>query len=136
MDELTKNMSMIEKFQLGAKLKALTEDDKEQMKKGIKKIFEDLNCKKQIKKANHDDQGKFYAYMCQATRGECTEKEPCKIKVIKHKKWKLWHELKDMDKKEAMNKWVHTAKDIFTANLWEDLQKEMIALIKTIGVEK
>merc|ERR1712054_759692 len=99
MEELTKGLSMMQKITLGSKMKNLTDEQKDEIKKGMKNAFEKNDAKKYIKKTDKEHQLKFYGLMQQLTRGDNYEKEPFKIAVVKHKKWEAWNNYKGLEKK-------------------------------------
>lgn len=68
---------------------------------GAKKVK--LDMKKQLT---------FYALYKQATEGKCTGKEPSKMDMANHYKWKAWTACGDMSKEEAKKKYVALAKEV------------------------
>jgi diazepam-binding inhibitor (GABA receptor modulating acyl-CoA-binding protein) len=54
----------------------------------------------------------FYALYKQATEGKCTQKEPSKMDMAAHYKWKAWTQCGDMSKEDAKKKYVELAKSV------------------------
>ena len=52
----------------------------------------------------------MYAFYKQATVGECTEKEPSKMQLVKYMKHTAWKKLGPMSKEEAKKGFIETFK--------------------------
>jgi diazepam-binding inhibitor (GABA receptor modulating acyl-CoA-binding protein) len=59
----------------------------------------------------------FYALYKQATEGRCTGKEPSKMDMANHYKWKAWTQCGDMSKEEAKKKYLELAKSVLPDEL-------------------
>lgn len=59
----------------------------------------------------------FYALYKQSTEGKCTAKEPSKMDMAAHYKWKAWTTCGDMSKEDAKKKYVALAKEVLPADL-------------------
>lgn len=57
----------------------------------------------------------FYALFKQATEGDCNKKEPSKMDMTNHYKWRAWMQCKGMSKADAKEKYLKLFKSVSPA---------------------
>lgn len=76
---------------------------------------------KKIKNTNilisNENKLELYKYYKQYTIGDCNIEKPYMYQVTENYKWNAWNNIKNMDKKTAMNNYIKIATDILNKNV-------------------
>jgi|TARA_B000000475_G_C15998315_1_gene447837 diazepam-binding inhibitor (GABA receptor modulator, acyl-CoA-binding protein) len=66
---------------------------------------------------NNEDKLELYKYYKQYTIGNCNTEKPSMYQITENYKWNAWNNIKNMDKKSAMNNYIRIATNILNKNV-------------------